>query len=184
MTNESLERLNKDIKYLGFGDNTLLNQQLEEQLAKGELEFDLYTDAFFEHFVRTEAKLHFFKHVNGNYYLDHYIATNQYEQDPTRNKERKFPVFQGVGATFKEAFNLLDGRAARIGQKNDDREKSRVWVQLDFEEKDAHLQYRLKYFRHYDLEALLVNYPIEELQAEATKETMMKSLERGNRVLV
>jgi hypothetical protein len=181
----NLEYLNNDLKYLGFGENTLLNQQLEENIAAGKAEFELYTDAFFDHFIRTEARLHFLKLVKqGTYVFDHYTATNQYEQDPGKNKEREFHVFKGVGVTFKEAFNLLDGRAARIDGVDQDDEVYRTWVQLDFEERDAHLNYRFKYYRHYDLERVLTSYPIEELLADATRKTLVASLERGNKCLV
>jgi hypothetical protein len=181
----NLEYLNNDLKYLGFGENTLLNQQLEENIAAGKAEFELYTDAFFNHFIRTEARLHFLKLLKqGTYVFDHYTATNQYEQDPGKNKEREFHVFKGVGVTFKEAFNLLDGRAARIDGVDQDDEVYRTWVQLDFEERDAHLNYRFKYYRHYDLERVLTSYPIEELLADATRKTLVASLERGNKCLV
>ena len=89
MKSNLLKYLNDDLKYLGFGENTLLNQQLEENIARGEPEFELYTDAFFEHFVRTEAKLHFLKLVKkGTYVFDRYMPprTNT-EEDPARNKE-------------------------------------------------------------------------------------------------
>jgi hypothetical protein len=181
----NLEYLNTDLKYLGFGENTLLNQQLEESIAKGSPEFELYTDAFFEHFIRTEAKLHFTRLVKqGSYVFDHFTATNQYEQDPARNKEREFHVYKGVGVTFKEAFNLLDGRAARIDGVDQDDEIYRTWVQLDFEERDTHQNYRFKYYRHYDLERVLSSYPIEEFLADATRKTLMASLERGNKCLI
>jgi hypothetical protein len=183
--NENLDYLNRNLKYLGFGENTLLNQQLEEQILKGEPEFDLYTDAFFEHFIRTEAKLHFFKMLKkGIYVFDHYTASIQYEQDPARNKEREFHIYKGVGVTFKEAHNLLDGRAARIDQINTDDERYSVWVQLDLDEKDAHQNYRLKYYRYFDLEKVLAAYPIVEYEAEATRKMLVASLERGNRYLV
>jgi len=181
----NLEYLNDDLKYLGFGDNTLLNQQLEESIANGKTEFELYTDAFFDHFIQTEVKLHFLKLVKkGTYVFDRFTATNQYEQDPGKNKEREFHVYKGVGVTFKEAFNLLDGRAARIDGLDQDDKRYRTWVQLDFEEKDAHLNYRFKYFRHFDLESVLASYPIEELLADATRKTLLASLERGNKCLI
>lgn len=185
MTNENLDFLNRNLKYLGFGENTLLNQQLEEHIQKEEPEFELYTDAFYEHFVRTEAKLHFrILMKQGIYVFDHYTATIQYEQDPSRNRQRDFHIYKGVGVTFKEAYNLLDGRAARIDQINQDDERYSVWVQLDFDEKDAHLNYKFKYYRYFDLEKVLASYPIQEYQAEATRKMLLASLERGNKYLV
>lgn len=181
----NFEYLSEDLKYLGFGENTLLNQQLQENIELGKPEFELMTDAFFDHFVRTEAKLHFLKHIKlGSYLFDRFIAVNQYEQDPGRNKEREFHIYKGAGVTFKEAYNLLDGRAARITQINSDDERYKVWVQLDFAERDTHHNYRFKYYRHFDLEKILSNYPIEEMQADPTRKLLVASLERGNRHLV
>jgi len=185
MSNENIEFLHRNLKYLGFGENSLLNQQLEENIAGGESEFELYTDAFFEHFVRTEAKLHFLRLIKqGIYVFDHYSATIQYEQDPGRNRQREFHIYKGVGVTFKEAYNLLDGRAARIDQINQDEERYSVWVQLDFDEKDTHKNYRFKYYRYFDLEKVLASYQIQEYQAEATRKMLLASLERGNKYLV
>ena len=165
MTSENLDFLNRNLKYLGFGENTLLNQQLEEHIQKEEPEFELYTDAFYEHFVRTKAKLHFLKLMKkGIYVFDHYTATIQYEQDPGRNRQRDFHIYKGVGVTFKEAYNLLDGRAARIDQINQDDERYSVWVQLDFDEKDVHLNYTFKYYRYFDLEKVLSSYPIRNIR--------------------
>lgn len=181
----NLEMLNEDLKYLGFGENTLLNQQLEERIAKGEPEFDLYTDAFYEHFVRTEAKLHFFKHIGmGAYLLKYFAAENQYEQGPRKNRSREFHIYKGKGVTFKQAYNLLDGRAAKIDQRDQDDERYRVWVQLDFDELDVHDNYRFKYYHRFDLEKVLAGYPIGELQDETTRMTLLASLERGNKHLV
>ena len=181
----NFEYLSEDLKYLGFGENTLLNQQLQENIALGKPEFELVTDAFFEPFVRTEVKLHFQKHIKlDSYLIDRFTAINQYEQDPGKNREREFHIYKGAGVTFKEAYNLLDGRAARITQINQDDERYKVWVQLDFDERDAHRNYRFKYFRHFDLEKILTSYPIEEMQAEPTRKLLLASLERGNRHLV
>jgi hypothetical protein len=185
MNEKNLEFLHRNLKYLGFGENTLLNQQLEEHVASDELEFDLYTDAFFDHFVRIEAKLTFKrKDQQGIFIFDHYKATIQYEQDPSRNKERSFHIYKGIGVTFKEAYNLLDGRSARVDMVNSDGEKYSSWVQLDFEERDAHQNYRFKYFRYYDLEKILMNYPILEYQDEPSRKKLVAALERGNRYLV
>ncbi|HET6255890.1 MAG TPA: hypothetical protein VFE32_17570 [Puia sp.] len=182
---ESLEILNRQLKFLGFGENTLLNQQLEEHILKEEPEFELYTDAFYEHFVRVEAKLHFLRHVKkGIYIFDHYVARIQYEQDPDRNKQRLFHVYKGTGVTFKEAYNLLDGRAAKIDQINQDDERFSVWAELDLDDKDTQVNYRFKYYRHYDLDKVLATYPIAEYQSEATRKMLLASLERGNKHLV
>ncbi|HXD77165.1 MAG TPA: hypothetical protein VN616_05125 [Puia sp.] len=182
---ENVKFLHERLKYLGFGENTLLNQQLEEHINNNEPEFELFTDAFFDRMVRIEARLHFQKQdQQGIYVFDRYIARIEYEQEPDRNKARSFYIYRGVGVTFKEAYNLLDGRAARVDMINRDDEKYSVWVQLDFEEKDGHGNYKYKYYRYYDLEKVLERYPIRELESPDMKKPMLAALERGNRYLV
>jgi hypothetical protein len=185
MSKENFDFLNRTIKFLGFGEDTMLNQLLEAEMVKEQPEFDLYTDAFFDHYIRTEAKLNFvLLDQKGIYILHHYTATSHYEQDPTKDKTREFHIFKGTGVTFKEAFNLLDGRAARIDQRNRDEELYRVWVQLDFEERDTHQNYKYKYYRYFDLDKVLDKYPIAEMEAEATRKMVIASLERGNKHLI
>ena len=185
MNSNNLAFLNERLKYLGFGENTLLNQQLEEHICREEPEFELFTDAFFDHLVRTEAKLHFQRQdQQGIYVFDRYEAKTEYEQDPDRNKERSFYIYRGIGVTFKEAYNLLDGRAARVDMINRDEEKYSVWVQLDFGEKDVHDNYKFQYFRYFDLDKVLEKYPIVECGAPGSRKALMAALERGNRYLV
>ncbi|HEV2353895.1 MAG TPA: hypothetical protein VGR89_06620, partial [Puia sp.] len=185
MNSGNLEFLNGRLKYLGFGDNTLLNQQLEDHLVREEPEFELTTDAFFDHFIRIEAKLHFHRQdQQGIYVFDRYEAEIQYEQEPDRNKKRSFYIYKGIGVTFKEAYNLLDGRAAKVDMINRDDEKYTVWVTLNFEERDMHGNFKFKYYRYFDLEKVLDNYPIIEMGAPNTRKALLSALERGNRYLV
>lgn len=185
MNSENLHFLNERLKYLGFGENTLLNQQLEDHIVREEPDFELETDAFFDHFIRIEAKLHFHRHEQqGIYVFDRYDAEIQYEQEPDRNKRRSFYVYKGIGVTFKEAYNLLDGRAARVDMINRDEEKYSVWVTLDFEERDTHGNYKFKYYRYFDLEKVLEKYPITECGEANARKILLSALERGNRYLV
>jgi hypothetical protein len=185
MNANNLAFLNERLKYLGFGENTLLNQQLEDHIAREEPEFELFTDAFFDHLVRTEAKLHFQRQdQQGIYVFDRYEAKVEYEQEPDRNKERSFYIYRGIGVTFKEAYNLLDGRAARVDMINRDEEKYSVWVQLDFAEKDVHDNFKYKYYRYFDLPKVLEKYPIVECGEAGSKKALMAALERGNRYLI
>lgn len=173
------------MKYLGFGDNALLDQQLEEQTEGTAEGFELYTDAYFDEDTRLEAKL-YFRHSDkeDRYFFNKFDALLVYPEEPTRNRAQTFYVFLGKGVTFKESFNLLQGRSAYKNMINLEGEKYKAWIRLDFGEKDLHDNYKIKqYGLHYgyDLEKVLERYPIKELQQEKTKAELYRSLQRGNR---
>jgi hypothetical protein len=184
MNKENLIFLHDSLKYLGFGESTLLNEQLEEQIGKGVREFELYTEAFFDDFTKLEAKLYFHQSDKSDRYIfSKYEALLRYSDAPEKNKVQTFFIYKGTGVTFKEAFNLLEGRAVFRTLINADEQKYKAWTQLNFSEKDLHDNYRSKqYSAHYgyDLEKVLETYPIVELQQEDTRAVLIRSLQRGN----
>jgi hypothetical protein len=188
MDKENLAFLQDSLKYLGFGENTLLNQHLEEQVLKDVGEFELYTEAFFDDNTKLEAKLYYRKSDSKDrYFLTKFDALLRYSDDPDRNRAQTFYIYKGTGITFKEAFNLLEGRAVNKDMTNLEGEKYNAWVQLNFEEKDMQNNFKLRQFRaqyHYELDKVLEKYPIRELQSEETKAVLIRSLRRGNVQLV
>jgi hypothetical protein len=185
METKYLNYLRDDMKYLGFGDNALLDQQLVEQIDGTAEGFELYTDAYFDEDTRLEAKL-YFRHSDkeNRYFFNKFDALLIYPEDPTRNRAQTFYVFLGKGVTFKESFNLLQGRSAYKNMINLEGEKYKAWIRLDFGEKDVHDNYKIKQYGSrygYDLEKVLEKYPIRELEQEKTKAELYRSLQRGNR---
>jgi hypothetical protein len=185
METKYLNYLRDDMKYLGFGDNALLNQQLEEHTERTVEGFELYTDAFFDEDTRLEAKL-YFRHSDkeNRYFFNKFDALLIYPEEPARNRAQTFYVFLGKGVTFKESFNLLQGRSAYKNMINLEGEKYKAWIRLDFGEKDLHDNYKIKQYGlrfGYELEKVLEKYPIRELQQEKTKAELYRSLQRGNR---
>jgi hypothetical protein len=172
------------MKYLGFGDNALLNQHLEEQIERAADGFELYTDAYFDEDTKLEAKMHFRRSDKENrYFFNKFDALLIYPEEPVRNRAQTFYVFLGKGVTFKESFNLLQGRSVYKNMINLEGEKYKAWIRLDFGEKDLHDNYKIKQYglRYgYDLEKVLEKYPIRELQEEKTKTELYRSLQRGN----
>ena len=59
MNKDNLAFLDDNLKYLGFGEHSLLNQLLEAEMTRGSMTFDLYTEAFFDEYTRLEVKLYF-----------------------------------------------------------------------------------------------------------------------------
>jgi hypothetical protein len=188
MKSEHLNSLQDDMKYLGFGDNALLDQQLKEQILKGIEGFELYTDAYFDEDTRLEVKLYFRRSAKEDrYFFNKYDALLIYPEESVKNKAQTFYVHLGKGVTFKESFNLLQGRSVYKNMINLEGEKYKAWLKLDFGAKDLHDNHKVKQFgtRYgYELEKVLEKYPIRELQDEKTKADLYRSLQRGNLQLV
>jgi len=182
MNMENLKFLNERLKYLGFKENTLLNQQLKERILEEMPAFELYTDEYFDHFTRLEAKLFFYKMDKREVYIfDKYEATLYYEQDASKEKKQSFRIIRGKGVTLKQAFNLLQGRSAYIDHVDFYEVAYETWANLDFEERDAWGNFKLMEYRHgYDLEKVLEMYPIRELQKKETRDLLIAALQRGN----
>ena len=188
MKQENLSFLYDNLKYLGFGEGGLLYDQLQEAIEKGAEEFQLYTEAFFEEDTKLEACLYFRNSTqHGMCFFNKYDALLRYSDQPDRDKGQTFYINKGSGATFKEAFNLLSGRAVNKDLVSLEGEKYNAWIQINFEELDTHNNHKMKQYRSqygYDLERTLEKYPIRELQNEETKTILIRSLKRGNVQLV
>ena len=89
--------------------------------------------------------------------------------------------------TLKEGYNLLSGRAVQKEHRPRVGEVYKVWLQLDFNEKDDKGQYKFKLFHPnygFDLEAVLQKHPIQEMKTVEGNLRLMESLARGNQQLV
>ena len=184
MTNNNLSLLQENLRYLGFGEALPFNDQLENEVVKGQKEFHLITEANFDEWSKLEATLYFRKSDQQDmYFLTKYTATLCYIENPDLNKTQTFYIFKGAGVTLKEAFNLLQGRAVNKDLIDNDGEKYNAWIQLDFSSKTMMDNYKIRKFRPqygYDLEKLLSTYPIKELGTEKLKLNLIRSLKKGN----
>jgi hypothetical protein len=180
---ENLEYLNSRLKYLGFGENTVLNKCLEEEMKRGEPTFDLYTEAFYDEETKLEARLNFnLGKKKDRYFFTRYTALLRYPDNPEKEKQQTFHIDKGTfGVTFKEAFNLLQGRSVYKKLFRKDGEKYMSWIRLDFAEKTLSGNHKIKYlFDRFALEKTLDAYEIRELDSEVLRERIIRSLQRGN----
>jgi hypothetical protein len=188
MNQQNLGFLRDSLKYLGFGDGGPLCDQLNEEVSKGLAEFHLYTEACFDENTKLEACLYFRRSAQHDmYFFNKYVALLQYSGHPEKSRSYTFYISKGTGVTFKEAFNLLQGRAVNKDLVNIEGEKYNAWIQLSFDEMDGENGFRMKQYRSqygFDLEKVLSMYPIRELQLEDTKKALIRSLRRGNAQLV
>lgn len=185
MNRDQLDDLKDDVKYLGFGEtSTVLYTELEEEVAKEPADFTLHTEGFFDDDTCMEANLYFelTKDLT-RYIFKRYEATLYYPNQPAKTRTQTIYIFKGKGFTFKETFNLLQGRAVNRDRTDMDGIEYNAWFQLNFDEKDQFGNYKIREFRkewHYDLEAALAAYPIADIKNEALKANLIRALRRGN----
>jgi hypothetical protein len=183
MDSENLSFLHTSLKYLGFGESTPLNMLLEEEIKREQPTFDLYTEAFFDEETKLEAKLNFSRSkTTDRYFFNKYTALLRYPDNPEKDKEQTFYIVKSrFGITFKEAFNLLQGRFVYKKLTRKDGEKYMSWIRLDFTDKTLAGNHKFKYlFDRFALEKTLGKYNIRELEMEPLKERLIRSLQRGN----
>jgi hypothetical protein len=152
-------------------------------MRREEPTFDLYTEAFFDEETKLEARLNFARGKTADrYFFNKYTALLRYTDNPEKDKQQIFHIDQGrFGVTFKEAFNLLQGRCVykKFIRKND--ETYRSWIRLDFADKTLAGNHKIKYmYDRFALERALAAYEIKEMDSEVLKERIIRSLQRGN----
>lgn len=182
MNNENLDLIQENLKYLGFGEKIVPEDQLEQELAKEPKDFELYAEAFYDEDYKLEAILHF-RRWNDMYFFNKYDALLRKGDEPEMDRRQTFYISKGTGVTMKECFNLLQGRAVNKDLINIEGEKYNAWIQLNFEEVDLNKNYKMKQYRSqygYDLEKVLEKYPIRELKNEESRTWLIKALKRGN----
>jgi hypothetical protein len=185
MKAEYLDFLHDTLKYLGFGENTILNNALDEQIQQGAPSFELETDACFDNETIMSARL-YFKRGNEQfierYFLNKYEAHLRYPDQPEKDLKKMFYIEKNRrGVTFKQAFNLFQGRFVQRKIVDQNGDKHQWWVHLEPKlattEGDLYLRF-IK--RQFDLEKAVEKYPIRELGYPDGKERICSSLRRGN----
>ncbi|MHA4807534.1 hypothetical protein ACX0G9_05490 [Flavitalea flava] len=187
MVKENLTYLLENLKYLGFGENSPLTDDLKAEVAKKNKEFQLVYETFYSGDHKLEAVLYFKKGDQSDiYFFNKYYALLRCGDDPEQDKGQTFYISKGIGITCKEAFNLLQGRAVYKNLINKDGVKYNAWVQLDFSEKTMHNNYRTNQIFGYqfNIEQALQEHPIVELKKEDQKTHLIRSLQRGNLQMV
>lgn len=179
---KNLSFLKNQLRYLGFGDSAI--DQLSEKLYTGIQNFSIVVE---NRPVSPDIKENqYVKYIldfdkskaSGNYFLNSYTAKLQEEKNDVA--EHKFFVNNGNGFTAKEAFNLLSGRAVNKDIVNKEGNKVNVWMKLNPEQEDGGP--KLKYFNRnygFDLEKAVDDLKVK-FSDTFTKESVLKSLEKGN----
>jgi hypothetical protein len=184
MTQSNLDFLNDSLKFLGFGEKSVLNRQLEENMRRDLLSFELFAEAFFDSETKMEAKLYFTRSAKTDFYFfNKYDALLRFGGEPDKDRGQTLYINKGQGITFKESFNLLQGRAVFKTLTSKSGIQYKAWLKLNFAEKDRNGNYVFTYFRgrKYEMEEILKKYNIREMDYEELKARLIRSLQRGNR---
>lgn len=183
MNEKNYDYLKDQLKNTGFGEG--LQNELKDKMEKQTPEFQLDHN---QKFGRDEisATLHFKKSDESDmYFFNKYDLNTKPEKGDEMHQT--FYVNKGNTITLKEAYNLMEGRAVNKNLTAKDGEKYNAWVQMDFKETDNNGNFKMKQFHQnygYNLEQALAKLPIKELAIDTDKNTLMQSLQKGNRQAV
>lgn len=181
MNEQNFEYLKENLKNMGFGDK--LNKEMEDQIRAGVADFQLKTDATFNG-EKMEADLAFRKgEQNEMYFFNRYTASLLKDGVVDPERTQTFYLNRGYGVTFKEAYNLLEGRAVNKDLTNSTGEKYNAWIQLDLSAKDKHGNNEVKQYHQnygFDIEKALNKHPIKELDNADDRKLLVSALKKGN----
>lgn len=185
MNTENAIFLHDTLKYLGFGMHTPLNNALDEQLSQEPEAFTLHTEVSFDGETTIEATL-FFMRGKGDYadryFFNKYDAVLRYLDRSREDRNMTVHIEKSrKGITFKQAFNLLQGRYVQRKVLDQNNEMHDWWIHLEFSVRTITGNPYLRYYKgRFDLEKALEAYPIRELESALQKERICQSLRRGN----
>jgi len=179
MNTQNVEFLKKSLLNLGFGEQ--VNAELDKQITAKASEFSLAAQHEFNQ-QKVAYILHFKQGENGDmYFFNKYDATIQKAKDG--DMKQTFYINKGNGITAKEAFNLMEGRAVHKQLYNLEGQKYNAWLQLDPKDLTESGNKKIKHFHEnygYDLEQVLAGKGIKEMGDANSRETLFRSLRKGN----
>lgn len=186
--NKNLQDLKDQIKYLGFGEEPRVHQELAENLASGKKDFLINISSDKASFKNNEInfELRFQKSENNEkFYLNSFLA-NLKNNEKDVNLSHTFSA--GGSFTAKAAINLLEGRSVRTeiySKHSEQKEDAFVKLQLN-EEKTEKGNFKLQVFnKNYgiDVEKIIDKAKLQ-FDSDRHREITTKSLEKGNIVSV
>ncbi len=165
----------------GFGN---IGGKLEQHMKQGQQEFSIPVSYYVNEKERLDFSLSFAKDQNGQYQFEGYKAGLRNEAKPEESRQQSFRIEPGNAITATQAYNLLAGRAVQKEHDVMEGNKQNSWRQLDFNDKDATGNYKMKEFLAaygYDLKQVLQQLPLKELMSSQETEKLMNTLKDGGR---
>lgn len=181
MNQENFDYLKNQVKFTGFGEG--LEGQLKEKIQGQHPEFTLQHSAEYGQ-DKVNVTLHFRKSDEKDMYFFNKYDMSLKKSEAGEEMKQTFYVGKDNTFTFKEAYNLMDGRAVNKDLVNKQEEKYNSWVQLDRNDADEKGNFKVKHFHEnygYDLEAVLSKHKIKELGDDTDKGRLIDSLKKGNK---
>jgi hypothetical protein len=172
---QNSQSLHQQVRRAGF---TNLAAKIDEQIKQGQQQFSLPVSYYINDKERLNHQLSFVKDQSGTYHFEGYKTNLYNESKPNEQRQQYFNMKNGYEINTTEAYNLLAGRAIK---------KNGTWMQLDFNDKDANGNFRMKEFHSgygYNLEKVLQQLPLKELLNESEANKLHDALKNGNRVAV
>jgi hypothetical protein len=183
MNEKNLKYLKDNLKYMGFGEK--LNSDLENGMKEGKPEFQLkLNEKMFQ--GNMELNLHFKQSPSSEmYFFNSYEA--RLTKDNGHDMSQSFYLNNGKGVTYKEAYNLLDGRSVLKDLTNKEGEKYAAWIKLDFSKHATNNHFETRQFHAekygFNLASAVGKLDIVKLPEEQEKQ-LMQSLQKGNKQAV
>lgn len=174
-TGENSRALYQQVQRAGFPD---LSAKIDEQIKQGQQQFSLPVSYYLNDKERLDHQLSFVKDQSGLYQFEGYKTTLYNESKPEEKRQQYFSMRNGHEINNTEAYNLLSGRCIQSGG---------TWMQLDFNDKDAHGNFRIKQFNAdygYNLENILQQLPVKELLNKEQADKLQEGLKNGGRMSV
>ncbi len=174
-TEENSQALHQQVQRAGFPD---LSAKIDEQIKQGQQQFSIPVSYYINDKERLDHQVSFVKDQSGLYQFEGYKTTLHNESKPDERRQQYFSMHNGYNVNTTEAYNLLSGRCIQNGG---------TWMQLDFNDKDAQGNFRVKQFHSdygYDLDKVLQQLPLKELLNKVEADKLQEALKNGNRISV
>jgi len=165
----------------GFGN---VSNKLEQYMKQEQQEFSIPVSYYVNEKEQLNFSLSFSKDQNGQYQFESYKAILKNDDKPGESRLQNFSIEPGNTITATQAYNLLAGRSVQKEDQEVTGNKQPGWVQLDFNDKDAVGNYRIKEFNTsygYDLKSVLQQLPLKELSDSIEGEKLENALTSGSR---
>jgi hypothetical protein len=186
MNEQNFDYLRNQLKYTGFGD--LLQRELRAKMSGNPPQTD-FTILFRAEIGDdpVETVLQFRKSENAELYFFNRFSLQIKNGQGTEPHIQSFRIGRENNITLKEAYNLLKGRSVYKEVHPKEGEKYHAWLQLNFKETNEHGNFKIRQYHPnygFDLKQVLERFEIKELENPETNQSLIRSLEKGNRQAV
>ena len=178
----SSKRLIDEIGRIGLG---AVFPTLQQRLVRGDKDFSILHSHYVNGKERMDFKLDVVAH--GADYKIQGIHAVLHQDGKSETRKFHFNEEQLVKFNAVQAYNLLKGRAVQTGFITSDGRSEQVWRQLDFNDRDAVGNYRIKEFPAsfaYNIENELQQLHFRGSQIKSLKADVLSALKNGDLVKV